>query len=322
MPTPSSSLATLRPDLGDSLQEFDLIMDRDGYIGNMVLPVIETQTAADKFGRIPIEQLLRNAETKRASSGRYSRGTWTFTDDSFATVEHGFEQPVDDRDERLYGNYFDAELISAQIAQHQVLIEYEKRVADLLFNATNFTPTTVTNEWDDAANATPIDDVEAAAQAIYAASGLWPNSLIISTTVFRNLRQCTQIIDRISSSGAGDKSTTRLITRAQLAQCFDLQNIFVGGGTKNTANEGQAASLSGVWSNEYAMVAKVATSRNIKEPCVGRTFHWGRDGSLMGAAMETYRDEAARADIVRARMETDEKLLYVESAELLDNITT
>lgn len=322
MPSPSTSLATLRPDLGDSLQEFDLMMNMEGFIGNQVLPVIETGVAAAEFGRIPIEELLKNAETRRGSDGRYSRGTWTFTDDSFSTKEHGHEVPVDERDNNVYQNYFDAELISAGIAQHTVMANYEKRCADLLFNTTTFTPTAVVNEWDDYANATPIEDIEASVQRVYAASGLWPNSLIINRLVFRNLRQCAQIRDRVSSSGAGSSELTSRITRQLLAEAFDLDNVFVAGGTQNTANEGQAAAISQYWSGEYAMVAKVARTNNIKEPCVGRTFHWSGDGSTMGAAMETYRDETTRADIVRARMETHEKTLHVEAADLLENITT
>lgn len=326
MGTPSTSLATLRPELAGSFMEFDLAMDRRGFIANQVLPVMEVALASGDFGKIPIEELLQKRTTLRGSSGDYARGHWNFTKDSFATEEHGAEEPVDERDAKLYAEYIDAEMISSERAIDIVLRNFEQRVSDLIFNATTWTgaslTTGITNEWDDVTNAVPITDVEAAVQKVYDNSGLWPNALIINRKVFRNLRLVDQITARIAATGAGDRIRASDITMKQLAEVFDLQHIIVAGGSKNTADEGQSATLSPLWSDEYAMVCKIAEGQDIKEPCIGRAFHWGEDGSNIGGAVESYRDEAVRADIMRARMETDEKVLYTEMGHLLSNITT
>jgi hypothetical protein len=129
MPTPNEALATLRPDLGGSFQDFDHEMDRQGFIAARLLPVIEADVSSGTFGRIPLAQLLKNADVKRNSRSGYPRGDWEFQDETFATKEYGFEEPVDARDEKLYGNYFDAELVSAGLARDTVLREAEKRVS-------------------------------------------------------------------------------------------------------------------------------------------------------------------------------------------------
>lgn len=324
MPAPSSSLATLRPDIAGSLMEFDLAMDREGFVWNMVLPVFDVRKSSGKYGKIPVEQLLQQRETKRNPGGGYSRGKWTFTDASYATVEHGAEEPVDDREAQLYADYFDAEIVSGQRAQDAVLRNAEQRVADLVFNASTFASykTAVTNEWDDYDNATPIDDVEAAVRAIWSTSGLWANALIINRHVFRNLRNCAQIIERINSQGAGSPTKASDITREMLARVFDLEQIIVAGSAKAGNKEGQSFSASKIWSDEYAMVARVARSNDIREPCLGRTFHWAEDGSDVGGTIETYRDETVRSDIVRCRHDVDENLTYTECGHLLENITT
>ena len=326
MSSPSTSLATLRPDLAGSFQEFDLAMDAAGFIAHRVFPTINVAAASGKFGKIPVEQLLQQRDTARAPGSGYSRGNFTFTTDSFACEEHGAEEPVDDREAAMYAEYFDAELVATQRALASVLRNAEQRVADAVFNATTWTgsslTTAVTNEWDDFTNATPVDDVEAAVQAVYDNSGLWPNSLVINRKVFRNLRQCSQIRDRVTSSGAGSSGAIANITSQQLAEIFDLENIIVSGTTKNTATEGQSASLSPIWSGEYAMICKVASSQDIKEPCVGRTFHYTGDGSTADGTVETYRDEAVRSDVVRVRHDVDEKRLFTEAGHLLSNITT
>lgn len=322
MPRPSSSLATLRPDLGGSMEEFDLAADRAGFIGLRVLPVFETALQAGNFGIIPIEQLLQSRDTARAPGSGYSRGSFKFEPATYGTKEHGAEEPIDDREAKMYANYFDAEVVSAQRARDVVLRNLEIRAAALVFNASTFSAHAVTNEWDDAALATPITDVEASIRRIWAASGLWPNALIINRLVFRNLRNCAQIIDRIESSGAGSATKPTDITAAMLAQCFDLDEIIVAGSPKNTADEGQAVAISPIWSGEYAMVARLMRSNDIREPGLGRTIHWGADGSQIGTVMETYRDETIRGDVARARMDTDEKLFHIEAADLLSNITT
>lgn len=324
MPSPSASLATLRPDIAGSLEEFDLVMDRQNFIGLQIMPVFEAAKPSGTFGKIPIEQLLKSRDTIRAPGSAYSRGRWTFTSDSFAAVEHGAEEPVDDNEAAIYADYFDAELVSAERARDAVLRNMEIRVASALFNTGTYTPTSVTNEWDDATNATPIDDIEARVQSIWDATGLWPNGLVISRKVFRNLRNCDQIISRIVAQGAGTPAKASDVTVQMLAAVFDLPYIFVGGGAKDSAAQGQATTVAEIWSSEYAAVGRFVPpgSMDIRYPGWGRTFHYGGDGSSVGTAFETYRDETVRGDIVRARHQVDEKIVYQECVELLDNITT
>jgi len=305
--------------------EWSLEMSRRGFIAHRVLPVLEVMEQAGPFGKIPIEQLLQEADTKRAPGSGYARGNWTFTNDTYATQEYGFEEPIDARQTRMYRHYFDVEQISAMRAFIKVLTNAEKRAADLIFNASTWTgsalTTAVTNEWDDSANATPVVDVEAAVQTVWDNSGLWPNAMVINRKVFRNLRNCAEIIDRSKAQGFMDVRAGA-INEAQLAQVFDLDHIIVAGTPENTATEGQSASLSPIWSNEYAMICRVATSNDIQEPVIGRTFHWSEDGSEVGGSVETYRDETVRGDVARVRHDVDEKVLYVEAGHLLSNITT
>lgn len=327
MPTPNEALATLRPDLGGSFQDFDHDMDRLGFIASRVLPVFETKVSSGTFGRIPLAQLLKNADVKRHSRSGYPRGDWEFQDEAFSTKEYGFEEPVDDRDVALYGDYFDAEMVSAALARDTVLREAEKRVAALIFNTTTWTGATKTTavaaglEWSVYANAVPINDVEAAVRKVYTNTGMWPNAIVMNRLVFRNLRQCDQILDRISSQGSGSAVKASDITPQQLAQVFDLDEVIVAGGSKNTATEGQTATPGQVWDSEYAMVCRIATTNNIKEPCLGRTLHWGVDGSTIGGTMESYDDPRLRGQVVRCRHDVHEKVIESLFGHLISNVT-
>jgi hypothetical protein len=327
MPSPIGSLATQRPDLATFL-EFDLESERAGYIATQVLPVMSVASQAGNFGKIPLEQLLQQRETKRSPGAGYARGNWTFDKATYATEEHGAEEPVDDREAKMYAEYFDAEQVSTMRAFSSVLRNAEERVASAVFNATTWTggglTTAVSNEWDSnhTANAVPITDVEAAVNKVYDGSGIWPNALIINRKVFRNLRNLDQIIDRIESAGAGNPSKPSDITEQMLAAVFDLDFVIVAGTSKNGAKEGQAASPTQIWSSEYAMVCRIATGNDMREPCIGRTFHWSNDGSSIGGTVESYRDEVIRGNVIRVRHDVDEVILYPEAGHLLSNVTT
>jgi len=325
MASPSTSLSTLRPDLGGSFEEFQLATLREGLIATRVLPVFESTKGSGTFGRITIESLLQSRNVDRAPGGGYSRANWQFTKDTFATVDRGAEERVDDEEARLYAEYFDAELMAADRARAAVLLAQEQRAAALLFNGTTWTGSALTGaaavEWDTWATSTPIVDVDLAVKAIWANSGLRANALILNWEARRNLANSDEIIDRIKYSGLQDPNQGAITDRA-LAQALGIEQLIVAGSPKNTAEEGQAAVVGHNWSNEYVMVARVAMSADIREPCVGRTIHWAEDGSQIGGLVESYRDEAARSDIVRVRHQVMEKRLHTEAAFLISNIHT
>ncbi len=326
MPSPSSSLATQRPDLAGSLVEFNLAMDRQGFIGLQVAPVLEVAKQAGNFGRIPLAQLLQHPQVDRAPGAGYNRRHWKFVPDTYQTLERGEEEPVDDREATMYREYLDAEEFAAARAYDAVLRAQEVRCAALFYDPTRWTgsdlATGITHEWDDASNAVPINDVEAAVRKVWANSGIWPDTLIVNRLQFRNLRQCTQILNRISASGAGSGIKATDVTLAMLSAVFDLPKIRVAGGAQNTANEGADAAISQIWSDEYAMVCKTADTRDVREPCIARTFHWDEDGSVIGGAIEEYREEQSRSKIIRVRHDVGEKVMYTEMGHLLSNVTT
>ncbi len=325
MPSPASTLSTLRPDLAE-FQEFDLESEKQGYVALKVLPVIEAGLQSDNPGKLPLEALLFQADTKRNSGSGYNRGSFKFETFSYSTSENGWEEPIDARDEKRYRHILQVDRIANARAAGVVARNQEQRAAALVFNTGTWTgaslTTAITHEWDDATNCVPVTDVEAAVKKIYEGSGLWANALVINRQVFRNLRNSAQVIDRIESNGAGNASKATDITVQMLSAVFDLPYIIVAGSSKNSADEGQTATPAQIWSGEYAMVCRVSTSADMRDPCIGRTFHWNEDGSVIGGTVEEYEEVQSRSRIIRVRHETDEVIMYPQAGHLLSNITT
>ena len=321
--------AITRLDLSSTFTELDLAMSRQRFIGHRILrPRLVGVQAAD-VGKLPLEALLQTHATGRAPGAGYGRGDFEFEKYSFATDEHGWEEPMDDRQIKLYGDMFDAEAIHAQRAEDVVLRNYEIAVAAAIYNTTTWNGaalvTDLTHEWDDPTNAVPITNIEAARRKVRAASGLEPNALICNRDQLWNLRLTDQIVGLLKYSGHADP--TKLFADA-IASLLDLQHIIVAGGQKNTANEAQTASLSSVWSDEYAMVCRVAETDDPQEPCIGRTFMWTEENAGAGTdegmavLMEEYREEKVRGSVLRARNDRDLVIMYPQAGHLLSNVTT
>lgn len=326
------STAITRMDLSSTFHEFDLGMSRRGFIAPRTLrPRLVGVQAAD-IGKVPIEALLRTEDDSRAPGAGYRRGDFEFSKFSYATDEHGKEETLDDRTLAVFRDMLDAEMIHAARAEDVVMRNFEIAVAAALYDTAVWTgaalTTALTHEWDDKTNAVPIDDIEAGKRKVIEGSGLMPNALICNRKQLFGLRTCAQVVDLIKFSGKDDPKN---INAKMLAEIFDLEMVLVAGGDaiKATNKEGQSFAGSPIWGDEYAMLARVATTDDPKEPCVGRTFIWTGDGPGMPGSdtelavlMEEYREENRRGSVIRARNDRDIVIMYAEAAHLLSNVTT
>ena len=319
MPTsPAVNFATLRPDLRDTMMEFSLQADQLGFVGLKIAPVLETNKPTGAYGVIKLHEMLKTQSTERADDGSYARGGGKGTKDTFTTEEHGFEERVDEREAEMYGEWWDAEQLAAERSRDAVLRNHNQRVIDLALAIAN--TNAAGTAWTDTANSTPIANVRTAKLAVRDRAGVIPNVMVIDYERFEFLKDNAEIIDRIKYSGRDDPKR-RSLTADALAAVFDLDEVIISGSVKNTANEGQESStLASMWDKTKALLFVRTTSRNLKMPQFMRTFHWGGDGSNIGGVMESYRDENTRSDIIRTRMDTEEKIVYTGVGQQITGI--
>lgn len=317
MPAPSST-SFIRPDLMQSFYEFDLMASMRGFVGPQVLPFFPVQLQAGQFSLLPVEAMLQERRTQRASGAHYARQDWEFEQASFATQEYGAEEILDDRERNIYAYAFDFEQVNAMRAMDAVLRAYEKRVADATLNDTaSFTNTAVGTAWSVPTSATPVADVLTEVTSFKNAAGVLPNAIILSDVVLRNLQTCDEIIDRLKYSGVDDP---KKVTPAMLAALWGVERVIIPDVMRNSANPGQAVSFSNIWSSTSVMLARLCTTGDLREPGLGRSFHWIGDGSSEGGTVETYRDESRRSNVIRCRIDVQEKILYTRMARRLTGV--
>lgn len=321
MPRPTSATTLQRPDLGALAYEYAMEADQRGFIGQLLLPTFEVAEQSADYPVIPIEAILKTQDTARAPRGGYNRGDYEFETGTYSCKEHGWEEPVDDVEARLYRRFFDAEQAAVMRATDILLRGYEKRVAAKVFSTSYVTNTSnVGTEWSTAATCTPKADVKTAIQAMRAASGLVPNTIAMSLKVFENLMITAEIKTYLQYTSPHLVETFEA-QRRMLALYFGVAQVLVCGAMYDSANKGITFSLADIWDDEYILLARVATSGNdLREPCLGRTFLWTADSPQLLTA-EQYREDQTRSNIYRVRHQTDEALVFSGAGYLLGNIT-
>lgn len=312
--------AVRRPDLAAGLTEYRGSQGRN-WMGLDILPVRRVDRKADTFHKALLtEKALTSTVAARAVKGSYGRLNYRTTTDSWACLDMGLEDLVDDVQVADVQVQFDAEQDCANGVMVNVQRAQEIRIATLAFNATTFSSYTgnVTTEWSTAATATPFKDVNDAAQTLLGnVGGVLPAQvelcLAVSAKVFLNM-QNTAEIKALRGGGAGGRRKVDDLppmTEAEMAAILGIDQVF-----RSRAKNGS----SDVWDDEYALLFLRHTGQDLSVPQLGRTFLWTED-SPDDYIVETYRGEDRRSTVVRVRQNVDEEILNASCAYLLANIT-
>jgi hypothetical protein len=311
----SGSYANPRLDLGIPLMEF--MQSNDEFIGLKVAPLIGVDRKAAVYPAITRESLIRTSDVKRAARSAYNRDSFETEDKEYSCKEYGSEQAIDDSERAFYKNDFDAAKLATMTAGRRILQAQEQRIADAVMNTTTFTGAALYTDNSGSPWATIGTDIKSqvltAKEAVRTNCGMEANSLIINKPTLNSLLKNTAIIEAVKYTRL---ATVKEITDA-LAAYFDLDQILVGKGVKNSAKEGQTFSKTDIWSSTYAMVALLAKSNDLSEPALMRTFNWEQDGSAAGIVVEEYREEQTRSNVYRARHSVDEEVIDAYFGHLL-----
>lgn len=346
MAAPSTAITRL--DLSFGYGEFSLMANRNKFIGLRVLPPIGVAQEAAEFPKISIESLLTKVEnTERAKDGTYSRGDWNWDSDNYAVKEHGVEEVVDDATIERYGDVLRAEQISANRAINRVLQKLEYDIAAAVFNTTTWTGASLTTAigtpWTTKATADPIANIDAAHDKVNASSGQDANTLVVTKKGFRSMVRTDRLEGLLKydasellvaiSNGQNQSMVSEIVSG--LKDLLQVDQILIGRGFQNTADEGQPASLTRFWDDTMAMLCCVhddGLDGDLESmmPQVGRTIFTNKndeplpgssDGGSGSLIMDEYREEKVRGSVLRPRNKRHIKILHPEAGHLLTAVT-
>jgi hypothetical protein len=321
---PSSEVRT-RGDISGVLDAWARAQDQ--FIGLSILPPVPVQVETDRFFKRSAASLLKRPDGKRASGATYKRDATDLTQDTYECEEYGLEAVIDDKERNRFRDFFSLETMRAEDKARELLRGHESRVAALVFNTGTFplsgtTGASLSNEWDDAVNATPITDLATGKQAIVNKCGEVPNTLVLpNLAIFWALCMNAQVRESLGFKYSPKNTGEAVIGADALAMALGVQKILVPRGRYVTNPDSSAtASLSDLWNAEYAFLCVTDDSPDPTRVCIGKTFAWDVDGGLFTS--ESYRDDTVRGDVIRVRQNVDEKMLLTECGYLFGNVST
>jgi len=315
MPSPTSTIQ--RRDLGDTVSEYALARSRDSFAGLRMMPTFSTPLQSGNYPIIPVEQMLKPRDVKRSARGGYNRGDWSFEQGNYACIEYGWEEVVDDSLAANYRTYFDAEVVSAQIASDVILREQEKRIQEV---ADEETANAVSNKWSSASNATPRKDVTTGIKSLVDETGLMPNLFVITWNTFQNLLKTTEVLDATKYTNPltmnGFEAQKQLV-----ATYLGVPEVVVTNAVQNANKEGSSSGFtaSDIWNDAYGYLLVNNAGSLESGPSWGRTMLWTDDSPNI-LNVESYREEAVRGSVIRVRQNVDEKVLNSSCMYRLTNL--
>lgn len=309
-----SSSATLRADLADVVK--DNMYGNGDLIGLNAMPLLPVSRKSGNFATVAFSEQPTNTDSKRAPGAGYDRQRREVTDDTYACVEYGREEPIDDGSDLEISEYFDIEVDTAQSLAGRILVEQEVRLEAFLFDtATTFSGyTTNGTDWSTAANGLPIGDIRAAVESLKTQinGGIGGARLVAlcTDTTLNNALATTEIKNALNS-GSDISFANKDAAAAALARACGLDSIH----STSIQNNGSA-----IWDNHLFGIYMVGSGRSLQSTAqVGRSFLWESDAAE-NALVETYRDESVRSDIVRVRQHIDEKVLSARCGHILTGL--
>jgi hypothetical protein len=264
-----------------------------GFIANDVLPPVPV--ALEYAGYYVFDDTNFNIpEAKRNPRGVYKEIDFGVGTDNYRAEEFGLEARIDDRERRNAPGPLDLDIGKTRRLTNSILLNRERRVANLVTNTANITQNTTlvgAAQWSDPTS-DPAVTARAARAAIRSKTGMLPNRLAMGRDVYESLRTNPRVVDFFDGARPSAQD---------LADYFEVEQVIIAGAIYNSAKEGQAATLVDLWGKD-ALFFYQSPIVAADEPSFGYQFE------AQALAVFRYRDVPVNSDVIRVNEIRAEKI--------------
>lgn len=256
------------------LATMSVMYANDEYIGERLMPAVSVGKRSDKFATYPKRQRFAFPDDRigyRASANELeaTRATDNYSVEDFGYINALDLETVVNEDAPLNEMLDVIEAINEGIAFRR-----EKRLVALLVASGSYSGNTAATAtpWDNASGGSVVADLLAADAGLF--TGATPTVKIgfCGLTVWNS---CIATNPKLLSLYAG--VGTGLVTPELVAKYFGLDEMLIGRAREDTANEGQTASYSRMWSTDVFGIVRVARRPSTRSLHFGSTFRMKGD---------------------------------------------
>jgi len=287
------------------------------FVASRAFPQVQVAKQTDKYFVYDQADFFRD-QVQRRADGTQSAGTgYSLSTASYSAEVYALHKDIGDQTRANADDPLDMDMDATRFLTQQMLIRQEVEWASAAFTTgiwdSNVTPGVL---WD-AANSTPIANIETGKNAVLTATGYVPNTVIMSYKVFSALMDNADIVDRIKYT------STDSVSEDLLARLFNVDRVLIMAGTYNTAANGATASYSQIGDKDV-LLCYVPENPGLMQPSAGYTMVWNGVSSGMGtsSAISRFRLEAEKADRIEIEAAWDTKIVSSALGYFLSNVTS
>lgn len=247
------------------------------YVADRCLPVLTVKHRSDKIFAFPVTTMQEIADSAVAgprgqiSEVKYNlNSNLTYAVSDYALMDFVSNDEIANADAPLQPKIY-----AQDIVMNFLMLAREKRVADVVFNASNYGSNTAAlsggDRWD-TATSDPIQKIEDAIESCF----VRPNTMVIGAQAWIKLRQNPKVLQYILSRASTTAGAVPLrVNEALFAEAFGLEDVVIGRARYNSAAEGATATSSYLWGKSAALIRVEKTPSPRATRTFGYTFRFG-----------------------------------------------
>lgn len=285
----SNPIAPASAHVNAALSDFASSYGNGKLIADRVSPVILVDKKSDSFHKFVQKDSTTAVDNRVGERGAIPEVTIENATDSYTCLGYGLRGPVSRALQATADVAVDPKQRTAKNIMLRNMLQREIRVADQIMTSGNWASANTaaaTAAWSNHTTGVPLTDIQTAREAVPAGGD--EDSLLIGVCaleVFHDLISHPQIRDLHGTM-------TGQINASTLASYLGLDELLVSDAQKNTANTGQAVSLSRIWlATAFAMVRVPRTLMGLDQQLFSCTFRRKIAGSANGILVREWHVE-------------------------------
>lgn len=278
----------------------------DGMIADQIAPIVPVNKQSDGFYIWSLADAYRTEDDLRAPGTEANIITRSLSSGTYFADNYALKDriPYEDIQNADAGFVFTERSSRVEYIKDKLMLNMELRIANQCTSGSNVgSYSAVASSWTDYTNSDPLTDIKTAINNVEDATGQRPNSIILGRYAWRHFQENAAVISRVYGNVTQGK-TARMIGMEHAKALFEVERVLVGGAYRNTADEGQSASLSQLW-NDNALIYYAPMKPRKDKPSFMYGFRWNK---IMNMAAKVYQLPRASAEEIELGYYQDEKI--------------
>jgi hypothetical protein len=278
------------------------------YIGEQVFPRVPVAKKSDLYFCFPKSYWFSNEVGVRAPGARAKIADYAVTTGSYNCTTYAVSKLVADEIRENADAPLRVDLDAVDFVTDALMRAQEKRIADLTTGGSGLWAYSETPsiQWSNDTS-DPWGDIDAMVNGVVSSIGRFPNVMVMSWDVWRNLRQHPDMIGRIQYTRPG-----ATLQPSDLTSWFNIEKVLIGTQLIDKAREGSSASMVYIWGDQV-WAGYVPPSPALNTPAAGYTFEW------LNRSVNRYRLDPEHSDLIEAQHAVDHRISASDAGAVLYN---